>query len=137
MTTTDPGRSPGRETRDVNFRWLAILGGWLAVVIVVVFLLMWGMFRYFAAREEGAQPSPVTLTAHSRDQLPPEPRLQTNPLDELVALRAEEDAILGSYGWVDQEKGIVRIPVEKAMEILVERGLPARQAPVKREGESQ
>ncbi len=131
----EPGRRPGHETKDVDFRWLSILGSWLVVLLVVVGLLMWWMFRYLAAGESAAQPPPVTLTAHSRDQLPPEPRLQQSPLAELQELHAEEDAILGSYGWVDQEKQIVRIPIERAMEILVERGLPARQAPVRKEGE--
>ena len=135
MDTTEPGRGPGHETRDVNFRWLGILASWLAVLLVVVGLLMWWMFRHLAASESASQPPPVTLTAHSRDQLPPEPRLQQDPLAELRELHAEEDAILGSYGWVDQQKRIVRIPIERAMEILVERGLPARQAPAVKEDE--
>jgi len=43
-------------------------------------------------------------------------------------MRAEEDKILKNYGWIDQEKGIVRIPIDRAIEILAQRGLPARSA---------
>ena len=58
--------------------------------------------------------------------MPPEPRLQTNPREDLRELRAKEDELLGSYGWVDKNAGVVRIPIEDAMKLTVERGLPAR-----------
>jgi hypothetical protein len=61
--------------------------------------------------------------------VPPEPRLQTHPVEDLAALRAREDAALHGYAWVDRDAGVTRIPVERAIEILVERGLPARPAP--------
>ncbi len=61
------------------------------------------------------------------NQLPPEPRLQTNPREDLLKLRASEDATLDSYGWVDKNLGIVRIPIALAMKLTLERGLPARQ----------
>jgi hypothetical protein len=48
------------------------------------------------------------------------------PATDLGQIRAEEDAVLTTYGWIDEQGGIVRIPVERAMELLVERGLPAR-----------
>ena len=41
---------------------------------------------------------------------------------ELRALRAQEDARLSGYGWVDQAKGEVRIPIDQAMKLLVEGG---------------
>jgi hypothetical protein len=57
---------------------------------------------------------------------PPEPRLQPNPIDqitpaeELEILRAQEEVILNAYDWVDREAGIVRIPIEEAMKLVVE-----------------
>jgi hypothetical protein len=57
---------------------------------------------------------------------PPEPRLQTNPRLELQEMRAEENAVLQTYGWVDREKGVARMPIDEAMKIVVQRGLPAR-----------
>jgi hypothetical protein len=52
---------------------------------------------------------------------PPPPLLQTGPTLDLTSFREQEDRILGSYAWVDKEKGVVRIPVEEAMRILVGR----------------
>ncbi len=54
-------------------------------------------------------------------QIPPEPRLQADPLGDLRALRAEEDALLHGYGWADRQAGTVRIPIERAIELLAER----------------
>ena len=52
--------------------------------------------------------------------------MQTNPRQDLIDLRAGEDAILNTYGWVDKAGGVVRIPIDEAMKPTVERGLPAR-----------
>jgi hypothetical protein len=54
---------------------------------------------------------------------PPEPVLQAHAKEDLAKLRAGEEAALNSYGWVDRKTGIVRIPIERAMELTVERGL--------------
>ena len=59
--------------------------------------------------------------------MPPEPRLQTNPRQDLRDLRAARRRVLKSYGWVDKNAGVVRIPIDEAMKLTVERGLPARQ----------
>jgi hypothetical protein len=58
--------------------------------------------------------------------VPPEPRLQEHPREDLSELRAREDEILSSYGWVDRNAGVVRIPIDAAMKLTLERGLPAR-----------
>jgi hypothetical protein len=55
---------------------------------------------------------------------PPEPRLEANPLVPRLRMRAEEDWVLQNYGWVDQKAGMVRIPIDRAMDLLAERGLP-------------
>jgi hypothetical protein len=60
--------------------------------------------------------------------LPPEPRLQsipgnsTYPEDDLRQMQRENDAVLNSYGWVDRESGIARIPIDEAMRLLVQQG---------------
>jgi hypothetical protein len=59
---------------------------------------------------------------------PPAPRLQPDPRADLLAQRALEDALLETYGWVDKSRGIVRVPIERAIDVLAERGLPARPA---------
>jgi hypothetical protein len=52
--------------------------------------------------------------------------LQIDAHNELRQMRVAEDAMLNSYGWVDKDSGRVRIPIERAMEILAKKGLPAR-----------
>jgi hypothetical protein len=54
---------------------------------------------------------------------PPEPRLQVAAKADFDRLRATENARLQSYGWVDRDRGITRIPIERAMKLLSERGL--------------
>ena len=66
------------------------------------------------------------MTLSNPRKEPPEPRLQKDPAMDLQQFRAGEEAVLHSYGWVDPEKGIVRIPVERAMELVAKEGLPSR-----------
>jgi hypothetical protein len=56
-----------------------------------------------------------------------EPRLQTNPRGDLQALRAHEEQLLNSYGWVDQGAGVVHVPIDRAMQLIAQRGLPTAQ----------
>jgi hypothetical protein len=56
----------------------------------------------------------------------PQPRLETNETIEIDKFRLQEEQTLNSYGWVDQEAGVVRIPIDHAMELLAQRGLPTR-----------
>ena len=54
---------------------------------------------------------------------PPEPRLQTDPPQDLVQFRTREDERLNGYYWVDKDKGIVHIPIEQAMKAVAEEGI--------------
>ena|SRR6185295_1306189 len=117
------------EESDVNIRAIFGFGGALVAVAAVVFLLVYVLFGFFNAREGRSVPAEYPLAAAQEDRLPPEPRLQTNPREDLSELRAKEDEILGSYGWVDKNAGVVRIPIDAAMKLTLERGLPSRQEP--------
>jgi hypothetical protein len=116
------------ETTDVNVGGVLTFGAGLVVVAVIVHLLVWLMLGYFIRRSEvhGAREYP--LAAAEQNRLPPEPRLQTNPREDLRLLRENEDEVLNSYGWVDKNAGVVRIPIEEAMKIVVQQGLPTRPA---------
>jgi hypothetical protein len=117
------GPDRGHEVRDVELKWIVGFAIILAVVLVATFALMRWTFHRFEQRERARQGAPVSLVEPQGASLPPEPRLQANPRQELKAMRAEEEAILGSYGWVDRELGIVRIPIDAAMEIVVQQGI--------------
>ncbi len=111
------------EHRDINIR--AVIGFMIGLIVValVVQVLMWLLFGHFAGRAAREDPPRPPLGA-AAGRLPPEPRLQTTPAADLRKLRAREHEILASYGWVDRAAGTVRIPIDRAMELLLERGLP-------------
>lgn len=109
---------------------------WTGVILIATALLafaaMWtlmrGMQKYDAAH--AAQPSVLQDEIdRQRAQGPPEPRLQPDPNLDMRALRAEEDTLLATYGWSDKATGAVRIPIDKAMDLLAARGLGAKPAP--------
>jgi len=115
------------ETTDVDIGGVLLFAAGLFVVAVIVHLLVWVLFGYLSGRETrlGAREHPLALTRET--QLPPEPRLQIHPREDLRDLRAHEDEVLTSYGWVNKNTGVVRIPIEEAMKIVVQKGLPARE----------
>lgn len=114
------------EESDVNIGAILAFGAGLAGVAIVVSIVVWGLFRYFDARESQQQPAAYPLAAKQEQRLPPEPRLQTNPRQDLADLRSAEDQTLTTYGWVDRNAGVVRIPVAEAMKLVIQRGLPSR-----------
>jgi len=119
---------PGvQQDRDVNVRAILGFGLGLMVLAVVIHLMVWLLFQYFTDREAVRVAPAYPLAIGQKDRQPPEPRLQTNPRDDLRALREHEDELLNSYGWVDRPAGIVRIPIDEAMRITAQRGLPVRQ----------
>ncbi len=121
----EPPAGIHHETRDVHVRPLAWLGVGLAVLIVVSIAAMKGVFDYLDRQQakEDVSPSPMMV---QRPQQPPEPRLQTTPVPNRKLILEGESKWLSSYGWVEQKAGVVRIPVEQAMKLLAERGLPTR-----------
>ncbi len=111
------------EHSDVNVRGILIFVGSLLALGIVIHVALWGLFRYFESRERAADPTPAPLAA-ARPVVPPTPRLQTAPrlaYDDF--LRRQQDS-LSSYGWIDQSAGVVRIPIDRAMQIITERGMP-------------
>lgn len=114
------------EESDVNIRGILMFAAGLLAVAVVIHIAMWLLFRIFDAREARRQTIEYPLAIQQENRLPPEPRLQTNPRQDLQDLRAAEQNVLTTYGWVDKNAGVVRIPIDDAMKLTLERGLPAR-----------
>ena len=116
------------EESDVDLRAILGVGAGLAAGALVISVLVWLLFLYLSNREaHGALPE-FPLAAAQAQRLPPEPRLQTDPREDLRVLRESEDQVLRSYGWIDKSAGVVRIPIDKAMKLTLQRGLPARVA---------
>lgn len=117
-------RPAGYERSDMRPRVVGLFLLALTVGIGIVLLVAAWLFRAFEARttRRDAPPSPLAVGR----PVPPEPRLLVTPGQDRTAIQAAEDAVLHSYGWVDQKAGIVRVPIDRAMDLLLERGLPAR-----------
>lgn len=118
------------EESDVNIRSIFEFGVGLAVIGALIHLLVWVLFVYFNGREARATPEPP-LAVGQESRLPPGPRLQVAPRQDLQDFRAREDEILNNYEWIDKNAGRVRIPIDVAMKLTVQRGLPVRSQPEK------
>jgi hypothetical protein len=114
------------ERSDADVNGVFVFGLGLMIAGALILFLVWLLFGYFVSREAGSGARDFPLAAEQQNRLPPEPRLQTNPRQDLIDLRASEDAVLGTYGWVDKASGVVRIPIGEAMRLTVQRGLPSR-----------
>ena len=119
----------GYERSDLKPGTIALFGIGLAVVIGAAVVIT-SLFVHYRALQHSRQETAVPRLAGEREATP-EPRLQVDAPNELRQMRAAEDAALNSYGWVDKEAGVVKIPVDRAMEILAKKGLPARKQEAK------
>ena len=109
------------EKRDVNLRWVAYFGIGLVVLWVGSLLLMGWLFDIFdVERRRVGTPASLLET----QPLPPTPRLQASPVQDMQEMRQAENPLLHDYAWVDPSTGIVRIPIDRAIELVVTQGLP-------------
>lgn len=116
-----PAAPPSYETRDANVRGVFGFLVVLSLVLVFTALLCWGLFKYFSAGQTNR--APASPFAETR-QLPTGPQLQVNPRQDLLRFRAEQEHSLESYSWQNRDDGTVRVPIERAMEMLLKQGLP-------------
>jgi hypothetical protein len=113
------------EPGDVNAHVLTKFGLTMGGLIIVFLFGLWGLFQYFVKHEaELALPASPSALVNAQKQ-PPLPRLQPYPQRDMRELRANEDRLLHQYAWVDPDKGIVKIPIDRAMDLIAQRGLPA------------
>jgi len=123
----------GHETRDASIRNLLIFAVGLAVVVIAGLVVSRGVFRYFVGHQVLGPPASPFENVRT---LPPEPRLQVAAPRDLNQYKAAQDEILNRYGWVDRQTGVVRIPIERAMDLLLQRGFPVRTAAPAKQGAS-
>jgi hypothetical protein len=119
-----PNGSSGHESRDTGVTLIALSAAGLAVVVLIVFLLMWGTFNLLKTDEQKSDVSLSPLAPAT--QVPPQPRIEEHPWEQLQQLRARENRELSTYGWQDQKAGIVRIPIDRALDMIAQKGLPAQ-----------
>jgi hypothetical protein len=115
------------EHRDVNVFALGKFAIGLVIVTIFCAGLVAGVFQYLLHREGGVPASRMEHPATDARQLPPEPKLEETPSLDLQEMRDAEDTLQTTYGWLDQDNGIVRLPIDRAMDLVVQQGLPSRQ----------
>jgi len=100
---------------------------WLGVALILSSAIVYGAFWFFERRAASLDDrSRLYPLAVGQAQDPPAPRLQPQPFKDVFDLKSAQRNTLNSYGWVDKASGVVHIPIERAMEITVERGFPVR-----------
>jgi hypothetical protein len=116
-----------REASDeeIDTRSVLSFGIGLALTMIVVLWIVWLLLAHWKEREIGQDRPPSPMAEARAPRLPPGPNLQSAPVRDMEELRAREDAILSSYGWVDRQAGIGRIPIDRAVDLLLEEGLQA------------
>ncbi len=119
----------GYETTDADVGPVVRFALFLLTVTLGVAAVAVGFYKYLDAREIREKGQRYPMSEMVQRPLPPRPRLQTYPFTDITALRTEERKLLHGYGWVDKNAGVVRIPIERAIDVLAARGLPHREAP--------
>jgi hypothetical protein len=124
MSSEEKNKRHGHEHSDWNLTW--VVGGGITLIVSVAIMLIasWWIFREFQYWASTRQLGTVT----GPPAAPPEPRLQVSPTADWSEMLEREQAILHSYGWVDRSRGIVRIPIERQMEIVARGGFPQAKA---------
>ena len=122
---TPPGAQHEHTDIDTSVGYKFAL--WLAVAMAISVVIVYGVFWFFEGQTKGADATAQKYPlAVGRAKTPPAPNLQTQPFKDVYLLRKGEAEKLTSYGWVDKEGGITRVPIDRAMEVMLQRGFPAR-----------
>jgi len=110
----------GHEKSEISVRFIVVSLGVLLVGTFLVALLVVGIFQFFSHTYQ-----PQESAKQAQVQVPPEPRVEAEPWQQLQTVRSREDHVLTSYAWVDQKQGIVRIPIDQAIDELAKKGVPS------------
>jgi hypothetical protein len=119
----DPHPAAGTFDREISLRGIFYSAAGLVVIALVVHLLIWGLIKGFSSYDTHRDPAPSPMAKENVQPPPPGPRLQTTPELDLRNMRRDEDRRLSGAGWVNQQQGTMRVPIDVAMEVIAGRGL--------------
>jgi hypothetical protein len=125
------------ERRDIGVAGVVYFLVGIFVALVFTYFIVDGLYHYLDQRSEAEQAplNPLvtnasTDTRHIATDYPqdafPNPRLETDERGQLNAIRLKEEQTLSTYDWIDKNAGTVRIPIDRAMDLIAQRGLPVR-----------
>lgn len=138
MNHDRPGREPGFEREDLGARGVFAFMIGLAVVGVVIYFIGIGIYTYLDKyeRSQMATASPLVTSREAMSRVVTQdymdkqfkdngaPMLEINERGQFRDFLLKQENQLNSYGWVDEKAGVAHIPIERAMELTVQRGLP-------------
>jgi hypothetical protein len=125
----------GYESQDLSPKGVIYFMIGLALVVIAIYFIVLGMYHFLDNYEKAHQTpmSPMAtpqadtrIITHTDTQAFPEPRLEENERTQLRQFIEDQDRKLATYNWVDKDKGIVQIPIDRAMDLIVQHGLPVR-----------
>lgn len=118
----------GHESSDANGTWIFAVVGFLLVFGLAIHFILAGLLGSLNRTPnptDGWHPNQNAITLRALAS-PSYPRLQLSAPLDLETFRSQQEAELNSYGWINRSSGIVRIPIEQAMNLLLQQGLPVR-----------
>jgi hypothetical protein len=125
VPSAEISRQAGHEMTDASPKTLGLFAlGLLLMVALVLPFLTW-LFWHYEAEAKRADPPQTPLAVY---ELPPAPRLEVDPGSDLQRLRTVEEKSLTTYGWIDRQQGVARVPIEQAIDVLAKRGFPEPKA---------
>jgi hypothetical protein len=133
----NPGAHGSFEHQDLSPRSILYFLVFLAIGTIVSIFILRGVYEFLDKRERSSQPEVNPLvtnipadTRHVPARYPqtvfPDPKLEEDERTQLSGIRTAEEKMLYSYGWVNEQNGVVHIPIERAIDLIVQRGLPVR-----------
>jgi hypothetical protein len=119
-----PQHEPAEFDSEIHVKGIfgALVG--LALLVAVSFAAMFGFSKVLKSQSIARDPLPLPVAEANQPRPRPRAALQADPTADMVKFAKEEEAALTSYAWVDRAGGVAQIPVERALEIVAERGLP-------------
>lgn len=118
----EQAKKAGHETSEAHAGGLAKVAIALAVCLTLVFFGIVILFKVFAYYQPLLHTEAHAL-AETRVGAPSEPRVEVDPPRVKIELDQIEAHVLTTYDWVDEEAGLVRIPIDRAIKLLAKRGL--------------
>jgi hypothetical protein len=127
----------GYEHQDLGPTGVFYFMAGLVVFTIIIYVIVFGMYRFLNSYETAHQPAMSPMVGRPADtravtseetQNFPQPRLEVNERTQLQQVVEDQDRKLATYNWVDKDKGTVQIPIGRAMDLIVERGLPVYSA---------
>lgn len=109
--------------RELAIRRIVDVGLATAGISIAAFLVIVVLYRGLAKQEAALDPAPSPIPEANARPARPEPHLQETPELDLAALRRAQQTELEGYAWVDRGAGLARIPIERAIELTLARGL--------------